>query len=164
MISMVRIDDRLIHGQVAVRWSKELGISRIIVVSDTIATNEIQKSALQMAAPSGVKAAIMPLAKAAKTLNDPRAKNLKILVLSNELKYITDLLPLLNDKNPRLNIANYGRIGGALSDKQKITDTVYLTNDDKKRLEPLFANGQDFTYQPLPEDEPQSLKTLIGGN
>lgn len=41
MISMMRIDDRLIHGQVAVMWSKELGISRIIVASDAIASNEI---------------------------------------------------------------------------------------------------------------------------
>ena len=58
MISMMRIDDRLIHGQVAVMWSKELGISRIIVASDAIASNEIQVSALKMAAPAGVKAAI----------------------------------------------------------------------------------------------------------
>ena len=56
MISMMRIDDRLIHGQVAVMWSKELGISRIIVASDAIASNEIQVSALKMAAPAGVKA------------------------------------------------------------------------------------------------------------
>ena len=64
MISMMRIDDRLIHGQVAVMWSKELGISRIIVASDAIASNEIQVSALKMAAPAGVKAAILPINKA----------------------------------------------------------------------------------------------------
>lgn len=63
MISMMRIDDRLIHGQVAVMWSKELGISRIIVASDVIAKNEIQVSALKMAAPSGIKAAVMPMKK-----------------------------------------------------------------------------------------------------
>ena len=35
MIKMMRVDDRLIHGQVAVMWSKELGIQRIIVASDS---------------------------------------------------------------------------------------------------------------------------------
>lgn len=41
MITMARVDDRLIHGQVAVKWSKELNISRIIVASDTIAKNAV---------------------------------------------------------------------------------------------------------------------------
>ena len=54
MIKMMRVDDRLIHGQVAVMWSKELGIQRIIVASDTIAANTIQVNALKMAAPAGV--------------------------------------------------------------------------------------------------------------
>lgn len=73
MISMMRIDDRLIHGQVAVMWSKELGINRIIVASDTIASNEIQVSALKMAAPAGVKAAILPINKTIGILSDPRS-------------------------------------------------------------------------------------------
>lgn len=55
MISMVRIDDRLVHGQVAVKWSKQLSVSRIVVVSDSIAQNEIQVSALKMAAPANCK-------------------------------------------------------------------------------------------------------------
>ena len=83
MITMMRVDDRLIHGQVAVMWSKELRIQRIIVASDAIAANELQVSALKMAAPAGVKAAILPIDKAAGVINDPRAKDMRILVISN---------------------------------------------------------------------------------
>ncbi|HIY57046.1 MAG TPA: PTS sugar transporter subunit IIB [Candidatus Tetragenococcus pullicola] len=162
MISMIRIDDRLVHGQVAVKWSKELGIGRIVVVSDTIAKNEIQVSALKMAAPTGVKVACLPLAKAVNILNDPRSEKLKILVVTNDPKYVADLLPLLNEK-PRLNMANYGRIGGSLSDKQKVSETVYLSDEDKQVLQKVFDMGFDFQYQPLPDDTPQSLKKLIGG-
>ena len=61
MISMLRVDDRLIHGQVAVMWSKQLAVTRIIVANDEIAANELQASALKMAAPAGVKAAILPV-------------------------------------------------------------------------------------------------------
>ncbi|MFI1244210.1 PTS system mannose/fructose/N-acetylgalactosamine-transporter subunit IIB [Enterococcus casseliflavus] len=162
MISMIRIDDRLVHGQVAVKWSKELGISRIMVVSDSIAQNEIQVSALKMAGPSGVKVAVLSLEKAIAILNDPRSEQLKILVVTNEPKYVAGLVPKLKEK-PMLNMANYGRIGGSLSDKEKITETVYLSEEDKETLKEIFDAGYDFSYQPLPDDTPQSLKSLIGG-
>ncbi len=162
MISMIRIDDRLVHGQVAVKWSKQLGISRIVVVSDTIPKNEIQVSALKMAAPAGVKVAVLDLDKAVNILNDPRSKDMKILVVTNEPKYVAELLPRLNEK-PLLNMANYGRIGGLLSDKKKITETVYLSQEDTICLQSIFDDGYDFNYQPLPDDTAQSLKKLIGG-
>ena len=162
MISMIRIDDRLVHGQVAVKWSKELGVSRIVVVSDSIAQNEIQVSALKMAGPSGMKVAVLSLEKAIAILNDPRSEQLKILVVTNEPKYVAGLVPKLKEK-PMLNMANYGRIGGSLSDKEKITETVYLSEEDKVTLKEIFDAGYDFSYQPLPDDTPQSLKSLIGG-
>ncbi|WP_082397839.1 PTS sugar transporter subunit IIB [Lacticaseibacillus camelliae] len=43
MIEMMRVDDRLIHGQVALLWSKELQLNRIIVANDRAAASEIQK-------------------------------------------------------------------------------------------------------------------------
>ena len=162
MISMVRIDDRLIHGQVAVMWSKQLGISRIIVASDKIAANEMQVNALKMAAPAGIKAFIMPIKKAVDLLNDPRAASMKILVLSNNPKDIYEVLQGINEK-PLLNLANYGRIGGALSDKQKLAETVYVTEEDEEVFKKIFDMGYDFEYQPLPSDTKQSLKELLGG-
>lgn len=163
MISMIRIDDRLVHGQVAVKWSKQLSVSRIIVVSDAIAKNEIQVSALKMAAPAGVKVVVLGVEKAAGIINDPRSKDMKILVVTNDPKNVEELLPLLEQKDLFLNMANYGRIGGALSDKEKITETVYLSPADKEVIQQIFAMGYDFQYQPLPDDSPQSLKQLIGG-
>lgn len=162
MISMIRIDDRLVHGQVAVKWSKQLNISRIVVVNDVIAKNEIQVSALKMAAPTGVKVVVLPLEKAAKILNDSRSENMSILIVTNEPKYVAGLLPLIKER-PLLNMANYGRIGGALSEKQKVTETVYLSDEDKDCLQGIFDQGLDFVYQPLPDDPKQSLKDLIGG-
>ena len=46
MIKMLRIDDRLIHGQIAVVWSKELGVDRIVVANDKVAVNDVQKATL----------------------------------------------------------------------------------------------------------------------
>ena len=153
MISMMRIDDRLIHGQVAVMWSKELGISRIIVASDAIASNEIQVSALKMAAPAGVKAAI---------LSDPRSEAMKILVISNNPDDLLAVAKGISEK-PVLNVANYGRIGGGLSKKVKISESVYVTEHDKEVFKEFEELEIEMIHQPLPGDERQDFMKLLGG-
>lgn len=163
MIKMMRVDDRLIHGQVAVMWSKELGIQRIIVASDTIAANDIQVSALKMAAPAGVKAAILPIDKAVEILSDPRAQQMKILVISNNPEDLLKVTEKIEEK-PVLNVANYGRIGGgALSSKTKISESVYVTDHDRDVLEKIHALGIDIIHQPLPSDGRQDFMKLLGG-
>lgn len=163
MIKMMRVDDRLIHGQVAVMWSRELGIERIIVASDKIASNAIQVSALKMAAPAGVKAAILPIEKAVGILNDPRSENMKILVLSNDPEDLKRVLEQISEK-PVLNVANYGRIGGgSLSDKEKIAESLYVTPRDKEILHEIQGFGVEVIHQPLPSDPRKDLIKMLGG-
>ncbi|MCO7124662.1 PTS sugar transporter subunit IIB [Sporolactobacillus shoreicorticis] len=160
---MARIDDRLIHGQVAVMWSKQLNVSRIIVVSDEVAKNELQVSALKMAAPASIQAFVFPVDKAATLINDPRSEKMRILVVTNTPDDLYRLLTKIHEK-PDLNIANYGRVAGNLESKEKITDTVYVGQNDKEIFNKLFELGFDFSYQPLPSDSKKSLKKLMGGN
>lgn len=47
MITLLRIDDRLIHGQVAYGWTQALDVSVILIVNDDVATNEMQKNRIQ---------------------------------------------------------------------------------------------------------------------
>ena len=163
MISMMRVDDRLIHGQVAVMWSKELGVSRIVVASDVVAGNSIQVSALKMAAPAGIKAAILPIEKAARVLNDPRSAGMKILVISNNPEDLLKVAKLVNEK-PVLNVANYGRIGGgSLSNKTRISDSVYLTEHDKEVIKQISDLGIEIIHQPLPSDTREDFMKLMGG-
>lgn len=162
MISMLRVDDRLIHGQVAVMWSKQLAVSRIIVANDAIAANELQAGALKMAAPAGVKAAILPITKAQGILNDPRSESMKILVISNNPRDLRDVLNGIGEK-PVLNIANYGRIGGILADKKKVTETVYLTPEDVETVREIHDMGIEIIYQPLPSDPREDFMKLMEG-
>lgn len=161
MITMARVDDRLIHGQVAVKWSKELNISRIIVASDTIAKNAVQVAALKGAAPAGVKAAILPIEKAQGILSDPRSSDMRILVVSNDPADILAVLKGIEEQRPVVNVANYGRINGPIGGKQKISDSVYLTDEDKSVLKDIEALGDEVIHQPLPESDRVDLMTLI---
>ena len=60
-INLVRIDDRLIHGQVAMTWTKQLRVQGIVVANDDAANDNTQKMALKMAVPAGIKVLIKPV-------------------------------------------------------------------------------------------------------
>ena len=66
----IRIDERLIHGQVATVWTNQLNITRILVIDDLAAVDDIQKIALKMACPSSSRLSILNAERAVQRLNE----------------------------------------------------------------------------------------------
>lgn len=62
-IAHVRVDTRLLHGQVATTWTKTVSPDRIIVVSDGVAHDQLRKTMIEQAAPPGVPANVVPISK-----------------------------------------------------------------------------------------------------
>lgn len=83
-IGLARIDDRLIHGQVATRWTKETNVNRIIVVSDEVAADKMRSTLLKQVAPPGVTAHVVDVEKAIRVYNNPQyAKDRVMLLFTN---------------------------------------------------------------------------------
>ena len=61
MIKLVRLDYRLLHGQVVFAWTGHTSAQRIIVVDDDAATDSLKKSALSLSKPAGVRLNIFTL-------------------------------------------------------------------------------------------------------
>jgi len=81
-IVLARIDDRLIHGQVATVWSKVTGCTRIIVCDDEVAKDTIRATLLKQVAPAGIKSHVVDLEKAQNiVLNEFRAGKLGLVTL-----------------------------------------------------------------------------------
>lgn len=53
-IILARIDNRLLHGQVATQWTKAIGANLILVANDEVAGNKMRQGLMDMAAPNGV--------------------------------------------------------------------------------------------------------------
>ncbi|APT19041.1 manL protein [Amylolactobacillus amylotrophicus DSM 20534] len=70
--ALARIDSRLLHGQVATTWTKTTGATRIIVVSDAVAKDELRKNLIKQAAPMGVTAHVVPMAQMLKLAQDDK--------------------------------------------------------------------------------------------
>ena len=122
MIEQIRVDDRLIHGQVAVVWSKQFGTKHMVVANDAAANNEVQQMTLKMATPDGVKLLIRGVDDAIKVFNNPKSENVKMFVLTNSC---VDALKIAqNCKVQSINVANVGRFEPADKKTQLNADSV----------------------------------------
>jgi fructoselysine/glucoselysine PTS system EIIB component len=54
MIRLLRVDHRLLHGQVAVSWSQNLDIDAILIANDDVPMDELRKTTIKLAKPQGM--------------------------------------------------------------------------------------------------------------
>lgn len=159
MISMLRIDDRLIHGQVAVMWTKQLGVDRIVVANDSVAANQVQIATLKMAAPANVKCSIMRVDDACDVLSDPRAHAMKVLLIVNNPADALRLCRALDDVE-LFNVGNYGLVAGSAG-KRKLADTFYVDDADAASLKEIAAMGIPSVYQLVPTNPAKQLSEML---
>ena len=134
MIIQIRVDDRLIHGQIAVVWSKQFNTTHMVVANDKAAANEVQQMALKMATPSGIKVLIRSVDDAIKIFNNPKSEKVKMFVLTNSVR---DALKIaLNCDVQSINVANVGRFDS--SDKKIKLNSDVVCNPEE--LEALKAD------------------------
>lgn len=161
-ISALRIDDRLIHGQVAMTWTRQLKVQGIIVANDDAAGDNTQKMALKMAVPSGIKVLIKSVDEAIRALNYPKASQMRILVLTRTVK---DALKIRKNvgKIEFLNLGNTGRFDGIdVSEKKIITPTIMLTEEEVEAAKELAELEPNFCMQQVPNDEQKLVKEVLG--
>nr|MDE6950965.1 PTS sugar transporter subunit IIB [Lachnospiraceae bacterium] len=103
MILKIRIDDRLLHGQVAYSWKSALGYDAIVIVSDSAAKDEMRKTALKLCCPDGVKLATRTVEAGAELLKNPKLKSMKVFVIAPDPETVCRLAPLLEEK-PAINV------------------------------------------------------------
>jgi mannose/fructose/N-acetylgalactosamine-specific phosphotransferase system component IIB len=162
MITFFRIDERLIHGQIAIKWSKHTGVSHIVVANDAAAANPIIQKSLMMAAPSGIKTAIKTLKDAIELINDPRAQSLKILVLVNNPRDAVEIIEQVKDI-PFINVGNYGRIAPDVPGKPRKAygRNIYCNEMEVEEFRKLVATGLKCIYQTTPEEMAEDVSRIF---
>lgn len=161
-ILALRIDDRLIHGQVAMTWTRHLRVQGIIVANDDAARDNTQKMALKMAVPDGIKVLIKPVDEVIRVLNYPKSSQMRILVLTRTVK---DALRIRQNVGTIefLNLGNTGRFDGIdVSEKQIITPTIMLTKEELEAAKELAKLDPDFCMQQVPNDEQKPIRDVLG--
>jgi len=156
MIKLTRIDDRLMHGQVAFTWTPALGIDCIIVANDKVSKDEFQKMTLGLAKPAGVKLLIKSLQDSVAFLNDEKNKNLKILILIDSVKDASALSEAVSE----IKSINFGGIRGR-EGSRLVSKAIALTPEDIVIIRELMSKGIELEMRQIPTDKKQFVQELI---
>lgn len=160
-ITALRVDDRLIHGQVAMTWTKQLAVQGIVVANDEAANDNTQKMALKMAVPGGIKSLIKPVDEAIRILNNPKASRMRILVLTRTVKDALKIRQSVGEIG-FLNVGNTGRFDGIdVSEKLVLTPTIMLTKAEQQALKELVALDPKACMQQVTNDEQKLVKDIL---
>lgn len=152
----VRIDDRLIHGQVAAFWCNTLNAQRIMVANDIVANDELQKSVLRMVAPPGVATSIITKDRAAENINAGKYDAERVMLI---LKNPRDALDLIN-LGVEIKIINVGNMAHHDNTVQ-IKRSINVTQEDIENFKKLNDDGVKLTSIMVPDEPATNLMDYI---
>lgn len=155
-IVLARIDDRLIHGQVATVWTKVTKCQRIIVCNDDVVKDEIRKTLLTQVAPPGIKAHVVSVAKAIRVYNNPKYAEDRVLLLFTNP---TDVLRMV-DAGVDIKSVNIGGMSFK-NEKKQITSAISVDEDDKKAFKVLNEKGIELEVRKVASDSRVDMMTLL---
>jgi mannose/fructose/sorbose-specific phosphotransferase system IIB component len=144
-IAMVRIDERLIHGQITMGWVRTTGADLILVANDAVARDSMQKKLMQLASPPGVEVEIYSLDETSKKISAQAWPNKNILML---IRNPIDFLRLVENGLPIKKV----KIGGVRSPdaKIKLTKEVSATDQELEAWKHLDQLGIRMEVQWVP--------------
>lgn len=146
---IVRIDDRLLHGQVVVGWGQQLGLEWIILASDRVAESPTMVAAMKAGAPLEIQADVFDLEETARRYSSGEfAAKKSMLVFESP----GDLLKLIHKGVSMKQV----HIGGLhfREGAEELLPYVFLSNWDRMALDEMTKRGIRVTCQDLPGNHP----------
>lgn len=150
-IRFLRIDDRLIHGQVIVAWLPELKPEKIIVVNDKIINDSLRQDMMTMSIPAGIDISFeSPDCLSRESI--PEAT--MVLVASPK-----DAWSCLNAEIAPATL----NVGGlhARPGKEEIMEAFHVDDEDRKYLELIINSGIIPVFQPTPQNDPLPVDDIL---
>ncbi|WP_332237632.1 mannose/fructose/sorbose PTS transporter subunit IIA [Sporolactobacillus sp. KGMB 08714] len=154
---LARIDSRLLHGQVATAWTKTTQPTRIIVVSDAVAKDDLRKKLLQQAAPPGVKVHVVPVEQMIRLAKDDQhfGGQRALLLFENP----QDALQAVEGGVP-LKTINVGSMAHSVG-KVQPNKVLAFDQNDIDTFAKLKEAGVDFDVRKVPADSKADMDEII---
>ena len=154
-ISVVRIDDRVIHGQTMTRWTKARPVDGILVVGDNIAHDKLRRKVLKAAA-NDLKVGIYTVAEAGEKIKKGIESKKKFFLISDSSKTFAQMADMGIDFGKVLNVVPMNTRPGT----KVLGRTVAIDQDDYNAFEDIAKHGIDIQFQLLPDDEIKPWSTM----
>lgn len=156
MIKLLRIDHRLLHGQVVFSWTKTLGVSRIIVIDDETAKDEMKKVSLNLSKPVGVTLNIFSVEEVLAKM--PKVEQLKdnIMIVFSGTKGALEFCKGYS----KVTEINYGGIANKANSKQ-YSNAIFLNEEELEDSKKLKEMGINLYMQQVPTSKKEDLTSKI---
>jgi mannose/fructose/N-acetylgalactosamine-specific phosphotransferase system component IIB len=153
VISLVRVDNRLIHGQVVEAWLPHLKVSKVVVADDEAANSPLIRAAMGLAVSPSVEVEIKPLGQV--DFAALGADGTKTLLL---IRNIQDVVAAVERglKILKLNLGNVHFEAG----RRQVSPSVFLSRADLDRLKMLSGAGAEVEARAVPSDRPVTLADI----
>ena len=154
-VVLLRIDDRLLHGQIGKFWLKEVGADLVVVANDNISADKNAQKLMDLTCPIGTKTYYLSV--------DDAGSNLETLEEDKDALVIVespkDALSLIKAglKIDSINLGNMRNTGN----KDKVNETVYVDDEDRKYLKEILATHKNLDIRTNPNDELTDIDRLF---
>lgn len=155
-LCLLRIDDRLIHGQVVEGWVPALGARRVVVVSDEAAGDPTQTALMRMSMPDAVALEICSLAEAPAALARAAAAPENALALASGPAEVLALIRA----GVRVASVNVGGLHYAAG-RVRLGKAMFLSEGDLCALREIAEAGVRLEGRAVPADAPEDVLALI---
>lgn len=154
-IVLARIDNRLIHGQVATAWVNHVGANLLVVPNDEVCENEMRQNLMDMATPQGVQTRYFSIQKTIDVIHKASSKQIIALIIESP----QDALKLIEGGVPisHINIGNIHMTPG----KRQISKSVCVSDDDIEVFKKISEKGVKIEIQRVPSEMKEDLLGLI---
>lgn len=147
-ISLVRVDDRVIHGQVVTLWTKVRPCHGIVVIDDLIAKDEFRCKVLKAAAPKGTKVGIYTIEEGLEKIRLAKGAKNDYFIISNSPQNFAKLVELGADFGKELNIGPMNVREGT----KTIGKSISIDDNDRDAFDYLVDKGINVTFQIIPTE------------
>ena len=158
-IVLTRIDNRLLHGVTATQWGPKTKAQRVMVIDDTGANDEMQKSTMKLARPAGMAISIIPLDKALANFKANKYEGQNIFLI---VKHIETIKRLIEEANVPIHEVNVGATAQRSGENLiQVNRFVTIDEQEKQTYLALMEKGVRIYAKYLVADSEIDFKTIL---
>lgn len=156
MIKLLRVDHRLLHGQVAFSWTQYLGADCILIANDEVVNDELRKTTIKLAKPPEVKLVIKNIDDSIQAIKSGVTDKYKLFIV---VESVIDAYRLSHD----IAAIDHINLGGTKPKEgtKNIAKTINITAEEEKYLMELSQAGKEIEIRIVPNDRKQLLTDCI---
>lgn len=147
MIKLLRVDHRLLHGQVAFAWTGHLDADAILIANDDVAVNDLRKATIRLARPQGVKLVMKSIDDSVEAIKSSATDKYKLFIVVENVEDAYRIASQIDE----IDLVNLGGCK-ATPETESFSRNVNLTSRDQELLRELVKLGKDVEIRTVPSE------------